>query len=129
VANFASTRLLPRRTRVRLSFETTVCPDLALITVATGKLWLAAEIVSSDDHRADTVIKKQFYEELRLPRLWMIDPRYDNVEVYHGAQYGLILKTILAGREVLSEKLMPEFQLTVAELFRTPPERTPAEDD
>jgi Uma2 family endonuclease len=120
VANFTSTRLLSPRSRVRLSFETTVCPDLALITVATGKLWLAAEIVSSDDHRADTVIKKQFYEELKLPRLWMIDPRYDNIEVYHAAQYGLILKSILAGREILSEKLLPEFQLTVAELFHTP---------
>jgi Uma2 family endonuclease len=119
-SNLASTHLLAPRTQVRLSFETVVCPDLALVTVATGKLWLAAEIVSSDDHRPDTVIKKQIYEESKLPRLWMIDPRYDNVEVYHAAKYGLILKAILAGREILSEKLLPEFQLTVAELFQTP---------
>ena len=68
------------------------------MTVATGKLWLAAEIVNSEDHRADTFIKKQIYEEIRLPRLWMIDPRYDNVEVYHSGEYGLVLKSILAGR-------------------------------
>ena len=43
----------------------TVCPDLALVAAATGKLWLAAEIVSSDDHRPDTVIKKQIYEEMQ----------------------------------------------------------------
>jgi Uma2 family endonuclease len=49
--------------------------------------------------------------------LWMVDPRYDNVEVYHCNQYGLILKGILAGREVLAERLLPEFQLTIAELF------------
>ena len=117
VANFASTRLLPPRTEVRLSPEHWLCPDLALITAATGKLWLAAEIVSSDDHWPDTVIKKQIYEEMKLPRLWMIDPRYDNVEVYHSSQYGLVLKSILAGSELLTEKLLPEFQLIVTELF------------
>jgi Uma2 family endonuclease len=90
---------------------------LALVTAATGKRWLAAEIVSSDDHQPDTVLKKQIYEEVRLPRLWMVDPRYDNVEVYHSIEYGLILKAILAGRELLTEKLLPEFQLTIVELF------------
>ena len=96
-------------------------PDLALVTTATGKLWLAAEIVSSDDHRTDTVFKKQLYEDLKLPRLWMIDPRYDNVEVYHGSEYGLALKEMLSGQEILTEKLLPEFQIVVAELFHTPP--------
>src|SRR5664279_1175783 len=61
VANFAGTRLLAPRAEVRLSFNHTVCPDLALVAAATGKLWLAAEIVSSDDHRPDTVVKKQIY--------------------------------------------------------------------
>ena len=122
VANLTSTRLLAPRSEVRLSSDTELRPDLALITVATGKLWLAAEIVSSDDHRADTVVKKQLYEDSKLPRLWMIDPRYDNVEVYHGSQYGLILKGILAGREILTENLLPEFQLTIAELFQAAPQ-------
>jgi Putative restriction endonuclease len=116
-ANLASTRLLERRAQVRLSSATTVSPDLALVVAPTGKLWLAAEIVSSDDHRSDTVLKKQIYEELRLPRLWMIDPRYDNVEIYHATAYGLALKSILAGREVITEKLLPELQLTIADLF------------
>ena len=117
VANLVGTRLLSRRSQIRISPVTTVCPDLALMAVATGKLWLAAEIVSSDDHRTDTVVKKQIYEDLRVPRLWMIDPRYDNVEVYHAMEFGLALKCILAGTEVLTEKLLPEFHLTVAELF------------
>jgi Uma2 family endonuclease len=121
VANLSSTRLLPARTQVQFSQHTALRPDLALVTAATGKAWLAAEIVSADDHKVDTVIKKQLYEDLKLPRLWMIDPRYDNVEIYHGSQYGLILKSILAGSELLTEALLPEFQLTVAELFRAEP--------
>ena len=63
------------------------------------------------------MIKKQIYEEIKVPRLWIIDPRYDNVEVYHSNEYGLALKEILAGRDVLAEKLLPEFQVVVAELF------------
>jgi Uma2 family endonuclease len=47
----------------------------------------------------------------------MVDLRYDNVEVYHGTQYGVTLKTILAHREFLTEKLLPNLQLSIAELF------------
>src|ERR1700743_3440072 len=114
VANLASTRLLAPRTQVQLSANNIVCPDLALVAQATGKLWLAVEIVNSEDHRPDTVVKKQIYEEAELPRLWMVDPRYDNVEVYHGSEYGLILKGILAGREELAEKLLPEFHMVIS---------------
>ena len=121
VANLAAIRLLASRDQVRITRTTTLCPDLALVTAATGKLWLAVEIVSTDDHRADTVIKKQIYVDIRVPRLWMIDPRYDNVEVYHSTQWGLALKGILAGSEILSEALIPEFQIVISELFAAQP--------
>jgi hypothetical protein len=64
------------------------------------------------------VLKKQLYEAVRLPRLWMVDPRYDNVEVYHASAYGLMLKGILAGAERLTDQLLPEFATGIAELFR-----------
>jgi Uma2 family endonuclease len=121
VANLAAIRLLAARERVRITRKTTLCPDLALVTAATGKLWLAVEIVSTEDHRSDTVIKKQIYEDIRVPRLWMVDPRYDNVEVYHCTEWGLALKGILASSEVLAEALIPEFQIVVAELFAAQP--------
>jgi Uma2 family endonuclease len=124
VANITSARLLARRTCVELSRSMAVCPDLALVTAANARLWLAVEIVNSEDHRADTVVKKQVYEEFKLPRLWMVDPRYDNVEVYHSMEYGLALKGILAGRDVLSEKLLPEFQYVIADLFASQPAAT-----
>jgi Uma2 family endonuclease len=88
-----------------------------LLTAATSKPWLVAEVIDSHDHRTDTVVKKSIYEELRLPRLWMVDPRYDNVEIYHASAYGLALKHILAGRDLLTEKLLPGFEISLAELF------------
>ena len=48
-----------------------------------------------------------------------MDPRYDNVEVYHSGGYGLALKQMLACKEVLTESLLPGFEYIVAELFQT----------
>jgi len=116
--SISHTRLLAPRSIVQLSAGTMVRPDLALVTQATGQIWLVAEIIHSGDHRTDTVVKKAIYEQHRVPRLWMIDPRYDNVEVYHTGEYGLALKHILAGRESLTEDLLPDFQMVIAELFK-----------
>jgi Uma2 family endonuclease len=117
IAGLNSVQLLAPRTQVVLSRTTTFCPDLALVMAATGKLFLAAEIISRDDHRADTVTKKELYEEHRVPRLWMVDPRYDNVEVYHSFEFGLKLHGILAGSELLMEKTVPQFRVVIKDLF------------
>lgn len=117
VANFPGTRLLDCRSPVQVGAGSTLRPDLALVAAATGKLWLAVEVVSSEDHRTDTVFKKEIYETIKLPRLWMVDPRYDNVEVYHASEYGMRLQHILAVSDVLTEKLLPEFQISMTELF------------
>jgi len=117
VTHYHVARLLEPRTQIRISHNTALRPDLALVTAAGSKLWLAVEVVSSDDHQADTVTKKQVYEDIKVPRLWMVDPRYDNIEVYHATEYGLKLMGILAGRDVLEEKLLPEFRIVTVELF------------
>jgi len=118
LAGLGTSRLLERRTIVQLSTGTLLRPDLALVTAATGKIWLAAEVISSEDHRPDTVTKKEIYEQANIPRLWMVDTRYDNVEIYHSSPYGLTLKGILATKENLIEQLLPGFRVTIQELFR-----------
>jgi Uma2 family endonuclease len=117
IAGLNSVQLLAPRTQVPLARTTAFCPDLALVMAASGKLFLAAEIISRDDHRADTVTKKEIYEQHRVPRLWMIDPRYDNVEIYHSFEFGLKLHGILAGSEVLAEKTFPQFRIVIRDLF------------
>jgi hypothetical protein len=110
-------RLLGVRDAVEVGSETVLRPDLAVVMEANGKLWLAVEVIQSGDHQADTVLKKGLYEDLRVPRLWMVDPRYDNVEVYHASPYGLMLKGILAAGETLSDPLLGGFSLSVRDLF------------
>jgi Uma2 family endonuclease len=117
VANISTAQLLAPRTRVQVTRATAIRPDLALIMVATQRLFLAVEIIARGDHNADTVVKKEVYEKIRVPRLWMVDPRYDNVEIYHSTEFGLQLKGILAGSEILTEQLLPEFQMVISELF------------
>ena len=117
IAGLASMKLLMPRSQVQISRTTAFCPDLALVTASSDKLFLAIEIINREDHRTDTVTKKEIYEQHRVPRLWMVDPRYDNVEIYHAFEFGLKLQGILAGSERLEEKLIPQFRLTVAELF------------
>jgi len=129
LVNITVARLLATRTAVQISPDTILRPDLALVTAANDKLWLVAEVISSDDHHADTVEKKTIYEEMKLPRLWMVDPRYDNVEVYHGTPYGLTLKQVLVGRELLAEALLPGFQYPVHELFAGSPTAEPGRYD
>ena len=124
-----TTKLLGPRTRIELSVTNIFRPDLALVTAASDKLWLVAEVINSDDHHADTVDKKAVYGELKLPRLWMVDPRYDNVEVYHGTPYGLTLKRVLAGRDLLTEALLPGFDYPVHELFAGDPVAEPGRYD
>jgi Uma2 family endonuclease len=118
LVGIASSELLAPRSVIQLSPGTLLRPDLALVTTANNRLWLAAEIIDSEDHRFDTVRKKSLYEEANVPRLWMIDPRYDNVEVYHGTPHGLALQHILAAREILAEKLLPALRLEIAILFQ-----------
>ena len=117
LAGNAAARLLSPRGAVALSARTVVRPDLALVTAATEKVWLVVEIIDSADHHPDTVLKKGIYEDFKVPRVWMVDPRYDNVEMYHATPHGLALKGILAGREMLEEGLLPGLAMTVAELF------------
>ncbi len=127
--SLVTTKVLAPRTKIEVSCQNIFRPDMALVTSATDKVWLVAEVVSADDHHADTVDKKSVYEELKLPRLWMIDPRYDNVEVYHGTPYGLSLKRVLAGRELLTEALLPGFQFAIHELFAGSPTGEPGHYD
>ena len=111
-------KILERRSIVQLSAGTLIRPDLCVQDPSKGSLRLAVEVISSDDHRPDTVTKKGMYEEINVPRLWMVDLRYDNVEVYQATPYGLKLMGILAGKETLTDEDLPALQVVIQDLFR-----------
>ncbi len=76
VSNVASIQLLVPRTKIQISPDPPrFVPTLPMVTAATSKLFLAVEIVSRDDHRADTVSsRRKFTRKSAYLRLWMVDP-------------------------------------------------------
>ena len=110
-------KLLPRRSPVTLHAGTEICPDLALVHGSTSQLYLAAEVLQPGDHHLDTVLKKQIYSDCRVPRLWIVDSRYQNTEIYGSGEFGFRLETILAGREILADIALPGLAATMHDLF------------
>ncbi len=119
LAHGSTSRLLRPRTLVSFSAGSLLRPDLTVIATATGRPFLVAEIIHSQDHRVDTVVKKELYERFQIPRLWILDSRYDNAELYHGSPIGLVLKAMLAGKEILKEPLLGKFAVSISDLFQT----------
>ena len=118
-------RLLPPRTELLLGEHSVLRPDLAIIRTEPGAsavvdsadLYLVAEVLLPGDHHTDTVIKKQLWADARVPRLWMVDPRYLNVEVYGRGEYGFTLIDILAHHHPLTDPRLPGLGCSMDELF------------
>jgi Uma2 family endonuclease len=115
-------QLLPPRASLQLADDCILCPDLTVILTApelTGpaRLYLVAEVLLPGDHHLDTFVKKQLWSDFRLPRLWMVDPRYLNVEVYGLGEYGFTLIDILAHHHPLTDPRLPGLGCSMDELF------------
>jgi Uma2 family endonuclease len=115
-------RLLPPRTELLLEEHSVLRPDLTVVRTdaaetGIGQLYLVAEVLLPGDHHVDTVIKKQLWADVRLPRLWMVDPRYLNVEVYGCGEYGFTLLDILAHHHPLTDPHLPGLSCSMDELF------------
>jgi Uma2 family endonuclease len=110
-------KLLPRRTVLTLRAGTDICPDLALVRRDNNELYLAAEVLQPGDHHPDTVLKKQLYSDCRVPRLWVVDSRYQNVEVYATGGIGFRLDTILAVNDSLTDAALSGGAYAIDDIF------------
>ena len=115
-------RLLPPRSELLLGEHSVLRPDLAVVRAdpaggGPAELYLVAEVLLPGDHHTDTVIKKQLWADSRLPRLWMVDPRYLNVEVYGLGEYGFTLTDILASHHPLTDPCLPGLSCPMDDLF------------
>jgi Uma2 family endonuclease len=115
-------QLLPPRASLQLANDCIVRPDLTVIRAdpalaGPARLYLIAEVLLPGDHHVDTVVKKELWPVVRLPRLWMVDPRYLNVEVYGLGEYGFSLTDILAHHHPLTDPHLPGLGCTMDELF------------
>ena len=117
-------KLLGPRAELELDGLSVLRPDLAIVQMRPMvdgsqrvQLYLVAEVLQAGDHHVDTVAKKQIWSEGMLPRLWIVDPRYFNVEVYGAGEHGFTLREILANHHSLTDPHLPGFCPTMPELF------------
>jgi Uma2 family endonuclease len=110
-------KLLAPRTEVDLGETGRIQPDLCVVRAPGERIYLVAEVLLPGDHHVDTVVKKQLWADMRLPRLWMVDPRYLNVEVYASTEFGFTLQDILANRHALTDPNLPGLSCPMRELF------------
>ncbi len=79
---------------------------------------LAVEVVSPNDLAEEINTKVKEYREAAVPLIWVIYPSSNEVVVY--GKTGVIVLT--SQDELSGEKILPGFQLSIAELFRKPGE-------
>jgi Putative restriction endonuclease len=120
----SSLRLLAPRAELELDGQSVLRPDLAVVRMGPKtsenqrvQLYLVAEVLQPGDHHVDTGVKKQVWTDGRLPRLWMVDPRYQNVEVYGSNEAGFSLLDILANDHPLTDPHLPGFSYTMPQIF------------
>ena len=109
--------LLRRRSLVKLRPDTEIRPDLALMRRNDPRLYLAVEVLQNSDRHPDTVIKKNILAACLVPRLWIVDGRYQNIEIYVTNGGHFRLETILTVDDVLSDAALSGGRYLLSDLF------------
>jgi Uma2 family endonuclease len=110
-------RLLPRRGLVKLQPDTEIRPDLSLVRRNDPRLYLAVEVLQQSDRHPDTVTKKNIFAACLVPRLWIVDGRYQNIEIYVSNGGRFRLESILTGNDLLSDSALSSGRYPLNELF------------
>lgn len=122
-------RLFSAPTDVVLSDLDVVQPDLlfvaairaAIITEkhVRGAPDLIIEILSETTRKTDEIVKRKLYERYGVAEYWIVDPALETVKVYRMTDQGYVRAAELSQEagDTLTTPLLPDFQLSLAEIF------------
>ncbi len=115
--------------------DTAVIPDLVwvsntrlpIVFRGDGKLHAAPDIVVEilspgvENERRDREVKLKLYSRQGVQEYWLIDWVAQTVQVYRRVEAVLQLALTLGPADQLASPLLPNFAVTVGDLFRLPP--------
>jgi len=114
---------------VVLSDVDVVQPDLTFVATAQAAIvtkaniqgvpTLAVEILSEGNRKLDETIKRQRYEQYRIPEYWIIDPELNHIKIYRHTDGRYRQATVLSleTQDTLTTPLLPALSLPLAALF------------
>jgi Uma2 family endonuclease len=84
-----------------------------------GPADLVAEVVSLGGRSRDRIEKRDLYEQHGVKEYWIIDPEPETVEVLAlvNGRYELVQRSHPG--ETAASRLLPGFEISVADLFRS----------
>jgi Uma2 family endonuclease len=83
---------------------------------------LAVEILSPGTRKTDEVTKRKLYERFGVQEYWVVDPELDAVKVYRRVEnvFARVSELSLEAGGVLTTPLLPDWSVTLAEIFASP---------
>lgn len=112
---------------VRLGEDTVLQPDLIFISDARAGIiqeeWIAGspdlvvEVLSPSTAAHDRATKVRVYAEAGVPEVWFIDPKAKTVEILRLQGKKYFIDAALAGDQILTSSLFPDWQLPLPDLF------------
>jgi Uma2 family endonuclease len=111
--------------------DNNVIPDLVWISTdrlarvldESGHLLAAPELIvevlsaGTDNERRDREVKRKLYAIRGVQEYWVIDWHKQQIEIFRRDSNGLPLVATLLSSDVISSPLLPDFALSVAEVF------------
>ena len=83
---------------------------------------LVIEILSPGTRKTDELIKRKLYERFGVGEYWVVDPELDTIKIYRHVEeaFERISELSVEHQDVLTTPLLPDFSVTLAELFASP---------
>ena len=83
---------------------------------------LVIEILSPGTRKTDELVKRKLYERFGVNEYWVVDPELDTIKIYRRVEQAFVRISELSTerQDVLTTALLPDFSVTLSELFASP---------
>lgn len=115
--------------KIRIGPKHGVIPDLQLFLpenkqkkenhegVVSGRPDLVIEIMSPSSRKYDRVVKLGYYERIRVPEYWIVDPEAKTIERLVLRKSGYVIEQTASGRQVFRPSSFDDLEIPLSKLW------------